>query len=131
MRRIDPLDGIPAAVAGEFDADCATPVEQHAMHLRAGDDLQIGSLRGRSQIGARRTLPTPPAAGLLDPADIVAGARRQTGYGLMIFEPDLGPPLHHCSTQKRPVRRVGCEHRPPPPAEHVPPPFPPPRPFLI
>ena len=106
------LPGIPGAVAGELDADRAGAVEQHAMHQRAGDDLQIGPLCRRPQISARGTLPAPAAAGLLHPADIVAGARRQVVHVGMIFEADLGPGLDHRLAQQRLVGGVGGQQRP-------------------
>ena len=108
-RRVDPLDGLAAPV---FDADRAAAVEQHAAHQRAGDDLQIRPLFRRPQIGARGTLPPPPAAGLLDPADIVAGARRQMVDVLMVFEPDLLPGLDHRVAQERLVGGVRSQQRP-------------------
>ena len=82
------------------------------MHQRAGDNLQIGPLCRRAQISARGTLPAPAAAGLLHPADIVAGARRQVVHVGMIFEADLGPGLDHRLAQQRLVGGVGGQQRP-------------------
>ena len=43
--RIGPPDGVPwAAVAREFDANSARPVEYHAVHQRIGDNLEVGAL---------------------------------------------------------------------------------------
>src|SRR5271169_1668452 len=68
------------AIAGELDTDRAAAFEDHAMYQRAGHNLQVGSLRRRLEIGARGAGPAPPAAGLLAPADAVAGTRRQIVY---------------------------------------------------
>ena len=97
-RRIGPLD---LRGARELDADRALAVEQHAMDQGAGDDFEVGALHRRAQIGARRALPAPPATGLLHPADIVAGARRQMVDVLVVFEADLFPGLDDLVAQLR------------------------------
>ena len=39
-RRVGPLDrALLAAMTGELDTGCSSPVEEHPMHQRAGDDL--------------------------------------------------------------------------------------------
>ena len=78
----------------------------------ASDDLQVRPLLGRPQIGARRTLPPPPAAGLLDPADIVAGTGRQMVDVFVVFETDLLPGLDHRVAQQRLVGGVRSQQRP-------------------
>ena len=93
--RVDALDCARRTVAGEFDSDRALAVEQHAMHQRAGHDLQIGPFQRGPQIGPRRALPPATAPGLLDPADIVAGTRRQMVDVLVIGKTDLFPGLDH------------------------------------
>src|SRR6516164_11783254 len=88
--RIGPPDGVPwPVVAREFDANRARPVDDHAVHQRIGDDLEVRPLGCRPQIGARGAGPTAPTAGLLAPADAVAGARRQIVDVGAIFEPEL------------------------------------------
>src|SRR5882724_2698196 len=99
--RIDPLD--PAA-ARVFDADRAGAVEPDAVHQRAGHDPEVGPLFGRAQIGACGTLSAAPATGLLDPADVVAGAGRQAVDVLVIFEADLGAGLDDLLAERRLVR---------------------------
>src|SRR5258707_15010206 len=91
-RRLGPLDLAPAR---KLDAGRALSVEQHAMDERAGDDLEVGALHRRAQIGPRRALPAPPAPGLLDPADPLAGARRQMVDVGAVFEPELLARLDH------------------------------------
>src|SRR6266851_1436261 len=67
---------------------------------------------GRAQIGARGTLPSAAAAGLLDPADIVPGAGRQVVDVLVIFEADFGPGLDDLLTQGRLVGGARGQQRP-------------------
>ena len=55
--------------------------------------VEVRPLQRRAQIGARRALAAPAAAGLLHPADIVAGAGRQMVDVLVVFEADLGAGL--------------------------------------
>src|SRR5437660_3073147 len=83
-RGVDPLQ--PAA-AGVLDADRTGAVEQDAVDQSVGDDPQVRPLQCRTQIGARRALAPPPAAGLLNPADTVAGAGWQMVDVLTVFEP--------------------------------------------
>jgi hypothetical protein len=76
------------------------------MHQRAGDNLQVGPFRRRLQIGARRTGPAASAAGLLAPADAVAGAWRKIVDVGAKFEPEfLG------SFDDRPARRRPLANR--------------------
>ncbi len=95
--------------AGEFDAGRTLAVEQNAMHLRLSDDLQIGPLHRRAQIGARGTRPAAAAAGLLAPADAVAGAGGKIVDVLAVFEADLAAGLDDCFTQRRAVHLRGKE----------------------
>ena len=88
------------AAAGEFDAGRTLAVEQNAMHLRLSDDLQIGPLHRRAQIGARGTGAAAAAAGLLAPADAVAGAGGKIVDVLAVFEADLAAGLDDCFTQR-------------------------------
>src|ERR1700746_3901839 len=108
-RRSGPLYAVAAAI---FDADGAGALKQDAVHQSICDDLQVRPLYRRPQIGARRALPAPPAPGLLYPADIVAGARRQVVYVLMIFEPDLGSGLDYLMAQQRFVGGARRQERP-------------------
>src|SRR6516162_4580194 len=64
-------------------------------------NLQVGPLQRRAQIGARRTLPPAPAAGLLDPANVVSSAGRQMVHILMVFKADLYAGLDHLVTEER------------------------------
>ena len=43
-RRISPLDGVPCTAARELDPYRARAVENHAMHQRCRDDLEVGPL---------------------------------------------------------------------------------------
>jgi hypothetical protein len=97
-RGVDPLQ--PAAPR-VLDAGGAATVEQDAVDQSIGDDLQVRPLQCRTQIGARRALAPPPAAGLLNPADTVAGARRQMVDVRVVFEPDLGSRLDQLPAQQR------------------------------
>src|SRR5207237_8468118 len=61
------------AMPRKIDADRALAVEHDAAHQRVRDELQIGTLQGRSQVapgGARRA---PPAAGPPGPPAPAAG----------------------------------------------------------
>src|SRR5207253_866363 len=71
------IGALDRAIPRELDADRAPAGEDHAMHQRAGDDLQIAPLRCRFEISAGGTRPAPAAAGLLAPADAVPRTRRQ------------------------------------------------------
>src|SRR5215469_10096121 len=73
------------AVARKDDAGGAVALEYDMMHQRVGDDLQIGPLLGRAQIGRCGAGAAAATAGLLTPADRVAGAARQVV--------DVGPEL--------------------------------------
>src|ERR1700731_2472117 len=81
------------------------------MHQRVGDELEVGPLQYRVQIGARGAGAAPTAAGLLAPADAVAGAGRQVVDVLAVFEPDLLARLERGRADRRPVRLRG-EQRP-------------------
>ncbi len=88
------------------------------MDQRACNDFEVGAFHRRAQIGACRTLPAPPAAGLLHPADAVAGAGRQMVDIVAVFEPELLARLDHHLAQRwlvggargeeRPARAVKC-----------------------
>src|SRR5260370_41254661 len=93
--RVDPLQ--PAAPR-VLDADRTGAVEQDPVDQSVGDDLQVWPLQCRTQIGARRTLAPPPAAGLVNPADTVAGAGRQMVDVRVVFEPDLRSRLNQLLT---------------------------------
>src|SRR5437868_13733069 len=90
-------------VSRELDADGALAVEQHAMHERMRDELQVGALQGRTQIGARGAGAAAAASGLLAPADAVAMTRRQIVDGLAIFETELFAGLTDRGTDRPPV----------------------------
>ena len=110
--RLGSLDGIaPWAAAGEFDAGRTLAVEQHAMHQRMGDELQVRPLQGRVQIGARGAGAAAAAAGLLAPANAVCMAGRQVVDVLPVFEADLLSGLEHRRADRRPVGLRG-EERP-------------------
>src|SRR6266513_869891 len=81
------------------------------MHDRMRDELQVGALQGRTQIGARGAGAAAAAAGLLAPADAVAMTRRQIVDVLAIFEPKLLAGFEHGGTDRRPVGFRG-EERP-------------------
>src|SRR5215472_17505329 len=85
-RCIDTLD--PAA-SRILHTDRAGPSEQQPMRQSIGEDFEIGPLLCRAEIGARRTLPPPSAAGLLNPADVIARAPRQMVDVFVIFEAAL------------------------------------------
>ena len=99
------------AAAREFDAGRALAVEQDAVDQRVGDELQVRPLQRRAQIGARGAGAAAAAAGLLAPADAVAGAGRQVVDVLAVFEADLLAGLDHRRADRRPVRLRG-EERP-------------------
>src|SRR5207244_9532824 len=71
------------------DPGRALAVERDAVHQRLRHDLQIGPLRCWLQIGLRGAGAPAPAAGLLAPADAVAGARRQVVDVLAVFDAEL------------------------------------------
>src|SRR6185437_508112 len=73
-RRVDPLRG---AATRELDPDRALAVEQHLMHQRLGDDLEVRPLFSRLQIGLRGAGAAAAAACLLAPADRITGAGRE------------------------------------------------------
>src|ERR1700756_5617340 len=87
------IDPLHLAAPLVFDADRAGTVEPDAADQSIGDDLQIRPLQRRTQVGARRALGPPPAAGLLYPAHAVAGAGRQMVDVRVVFETDLGSRL--------------------------------------
>src|SRR5579862_9202345 len=99
------------AAARELDAGRALAVEHDAVHQRLGDELQVGPLQRRAQIGARGAGAAAAAAGLLAPADAVAGAGRDRVDVLAVFEPDLLAGLDHAGADRRPVHLRG-EERP-------------------
>src|SRR5262249_31199902 len=116
MRRADRAAGkdylasgvcpLGATVARKLDAERARPAKHHAMHQCAGDNLQVGPLRSRLQIRARRPRPPASAAGLLAPADAVAGTRWEIVDISAVFEPEfLG------SLDDRPAGRRTLAHR--------------------
>src|SRR5438094_1630478 len=86
------------AVARELDADGSGPFKQDAVHPCPGNDLQVGPLSYRLEIGARRTRPAPSAAGLLAPADAVAGPGRQIVDVRTIFDSQLLGRADDCLT---------------------------------
>src|SRR5437763_3558069 len=96
-------------VSRELDADGALAIEQHAMDKRMRDELQVGALQGRTQIGARGAGAAAAATGLLAPADAVAMTRRQVVDVLAIFEPKLLAGLKDRGADRRPVRFRGEE----------------------
>src|SRR5215472_5443414 len=116
MRRADRTAGkdylasgvcpLGVTVARKLDAERARSVKRHAMHQCAGDNLQVGPLRSRLQIGARRTRPPASAAGLLAPADAVAGTRWEIVDISTVFEPEFLGRL-----DDRPARRRTLAHR--------------------
>src|SRR6058998_3504495 len=85
-RRVGPL-GI--AVAREFDADRTRAVEHDAVDQGLGDEFEVWALQGGPQIGPRGAGAAPAAAGLLAPADAVAGARRQIVDIGPVFDAEL------------------------------------------
>ena len=99
------------AAAREFDADRALAVEQDAVDQRVGDELQVRPLQRRMQIGARGAGAAAAAAGLLAPADAVAGAGRQVVDVLAVFEAELLAGLDHRRADRRAVHFRG-EQRP-------------------
>src|SRR5205085_2665947 len=96
-------------VPRELDADSALAIEQHAMDERMRHELQVGSLQGRTQIGARGAGAAAAASGLLAPADAVAMTRRQIVDVLAVFEPKLLAGFEHGGTDRRPVGFRGEE----------------------
>src|SRR5204863_2881841 len=86
---VGPHYGPARAAARELDADRALAVEQDAVHQGLGDELEVGPLQGRPQIGSRSAGTAPAAAGLLAPADAVAGAWFDVVDVLAVFEPEL------------------------------------------
>src|SRR5215469_6895309 len=66
-----------APAAREFDAGRALAVEQDAMHQRVRDELEVGALQSRVQVGARGAGAATAAAGLLAPANAVVMTRGQ------------------------------------------------------
>ena len=73
------------------------------------DELQVGALQGRTQIGARGAGAAAAASGLLAPADAVAMTRRQIVDVLAIFETELFAGLKDRGADRRPVRFRGEE----------------------
>src|ERR1700704_3596177 len=85
--RRDALDGVALL---ELDPGRALAVEQHVARLGVHDDLQVGSLAGRCQVGARGALAEAAAPGHLDVADAAGMAAVDV---LAALEPDLGAGL--------------------------------------
>src|SRR5437763_4064421 len=79
------------------------------MHERMRDELQVGALQDRTQIGARGAGAAAAAAGLLAPADAVAMTRRQIVDVLAIFETELLAGFEHGGADRRPVGFRGEE----------------------
>ncbi len=106
------VDALGLAAARELDPDRALAVEQHAMHQRVGDDLEVGPPHRRAQIGARRALPAPAAPGLLHPADAARRPRRQAVDVLAVFETGLDAGLDELLAQRRLVGGARGQQRP-------------------
>ena len=106
MPGIGTLHGAAALV---FDADRASAVEQDTAHQRFGHDFEVGPFRRRTQIGARGAAAPSAAAGLLAPADAVAGAGGQVVHVIAVFEADLAARLDCRRAQQRPVHLRGKE----------------------
>src|ERR1700724_2657565 len=106
----------PGSPTPESCRTCGDPTapaaERDAVDQSIGDDLQVRPLQCRTQIGARRALAPPPAAGLLNPADTVAGAGRQMVDVGVVFEPDLGSRLDQLPAQQRLVGGSRRQQRP-------------------
>src|SRR5579862_1954593 len=102
--RVGPLG---PATPRELDADRALAGEDYPVDQGLGDDFKVGALLGRPQIGPRRAGATPAAAGLLAPADAVAGAGRHVVDVLAVFETDLFAGLDHGGADFRPVGARG------------------------
>ena len=110
-RRIGSLDRTAGTAAREFDARRSLAVENDAVHQRVGDELEVGPLQRRVKIGARSAGAATAAAGLLAPADAVAGTGRQIVDVLAVFQPDLPAGLQHRRADRRPIHLRG-EQRP-------------------
>src|SRR5207244_6296895 len=74
-----------------------------AVHQRLCHDLQVGPLRGWLQVGLRGAGATAPAAGLLAPADAVAGARRQVVDVLAVFDAEFPGGIDDRLAHRRPL----------------------------
>ena len=73
------------------------------MHQRVGDDPKIGSFHCWTQIAARGAGPKPSVAGVLHPADAVAGTGRQVIHVGTEFQADLLAGLDRGEAQLRHV----------------------------
>ena len=82
--RIGSLDSSAPFV---FNCDGTAAAEDNAVPPRLDDDLEIGPLHLRLQIGARGAHPPPAAARLLAPAKAAVGAGRQVFYVLSYSRP--------------------------------------------
>src|SRR6516165_2098049 len=110
MRRVDRAGGEDHFALGiralnrpaplVLDGDGAAALENDAVDLCFDDDLEVGPLQRRSQIGARGAGSSAAAARLLAPADAVAGARRQVVYVLAVLEAVLLTRLDHCRAER-------------------------------
>src|SRR5712691_6721475 len=103
-RRVGDLD---PAVARIDDPGRALAVERDAVHQRLRHDLQVGPLCRRLQVGLRGAGATPPAAGLLAPADAVAGTRRQVVDVLAVFDAELPGGVDDRLAHHRPLAHRG------------------------
>ena len=73
------------------------------MNQRVGDELEVRPLQRRMQIGTRGAGAATAAAGLLAPADAVAGARRRVVDVLAVLEAELLAGLDHRRADRRAV----------------------------
>src|SRR5437764_10683906 len=121
----DPLD---PTLTGKIDADRALAVEYDAVHQRVGNELQIGALQGRPQIGPGGAGAAAAAARLLTPTDAGTGAGRQVVDVLAVFEPELHSGLDHLRANRGAVHSRGVQV--PLRAVDLPPTFPPTLDFL-
>ena len=125
MRRVDRaraqqdlalgLGPLGAAAPGQLDRDRPFPLEHDPPHHRLGDELKVGAVQHRLQIGARRARAGAAAAGLLAPADAIGVAADEVVDVGLVFEPDLLAGLDHRLAQRRPVH-LRREQRPLAPA---------------
>src|SRR5712691_2624235 len=99
-RRIGDLD---PSVTRIDDPGRALAVERDAVHQRLCHHLEVGALRGWLQVGLRGAGAAPPAAGLLAPADAVAGARRQVVDVLAVFDAELPGGIDDRLAHRRPL----------------------------
>ena len=102
----DPLD---PTLTGKIDPDRALAVEYDAVHQRVGNELQIGTLQGRPQIGPGGAGAAAAAARLLAPTDAGTGAGRQVVDILAVFEPELHAGLDHLRANRGAVHSRGVQ----------------------